>query len=173
MSQNVRGEVEGRGQGVRTVTPRHHRYASSSSIKSRSSPLTSALTPPLRLPPRDEPAPDTPPCSCICCKRYALYCDSDMAEPSGLVGSGCEIAHSWPCSDLSVVSSSTTLETLTMPGKSVQSSKFLPTPFTLERSQPLVQQHVPFTVVLARKADGSLCTTVVQALVRSLIVVAA
>lgn len=41
------------------------------------------------------------PLSFICCMRYALYCDSDIAVPSGLVGSGCEIAHSWPCSDLS------------------------------------------------------------------------
>lgn len=34
------------------------------------------------------------PLSFIACRRYALYCDSDMALPSGLVGSGCEIAHS-------------------------------------------------------------------------------
>jgi hypothetical protein len=48
-----------------------------------------------------------------------------------------------------------------MTGEGVESRKLLPTPFALERSETLMQQHVAFAVVLAREADGRFWTTIV------------
>lgn len=58
-----------------------------------------------------------------------------------------------------------------MPGQSVQSGEFLPATFTFKRPQTLMQQHVPLAIVLSSKPDDRLGTPVIQAFVRSLVVV--